>query len=159
MRTDRRGFLAAVAASTVACNSRQSPWRFFTREEARTMEAVCARIIPADQDAGAAEAGVVNFIDRQLSGFYKGLRKTYRDGIAAVDRTAVERNGGAFADLNAQQQTALLMEMEKNHSPFFDLVVSHTMMGYYGSPRHGGNRDGVSWKMLGVSYPPVRGRV
>jgi gluconate 2-dehydrogenase gamma chain len=33
------------------------------------------------------------------------------------------------------------------------------MQGFYGDPRHGGNRDRVSWKMLGVPYPPVRGRL
>jgi len=158
MRTDRREFLAAVAATTVACGGHQSPWRFFTLAEARTLEAVCARIVPADQDPGAREAGVLVFLDRQLSGFYKSLQKTYREGIAAVDRAASDRFGAPFANLGVPQQTAVLEEMEKNHVPFFDLLVSHTMQGYYGSPRHGGNRDAVSWKMLGVPYPPVRGR-
>jgi len=37
-------------------------------------------------------------------------------------------------------------------------VVSHTMQGYYGDPRHGGNRDAVSWTMLGVPASPIRGR-
>jgi gluconate 2-dehydrogenase gamma chain len=32
------------------------------------------------------------------------------------------------------------------------------MEGYYGSPRHGGNRDAVSWRMLGLDEPPLRGR-
>jgi gluconate 2-dehydrogenase gamma chain len=41
---------------------------------------------------------------------------------------------------------------------FFELVRKHTLEGYYGSPRHGGNRDAVSWRMLGVSEPPIRGR-
>jgi len=30
------------------------------------------------------QAGVVVFIDRQLAGFYKPLRKAYRQGIAAI---------------------------------------------------------------------------
>jgi gluconate 2-dehydrogenase gamma chain len=33
------------------------------------------------------------------------------------------------------------------------------MQGFYGDPRHGGNREGVSWKMLGLPYPPIRGRL
>jgi gluconate 2-dehydrogenase gamma chain len=32
------------------------------------------------------------------------------------------------------------------------------MEGYYGAPRHGGNRDAVSWRMLGLDEPPLRGR-
>ena len=33
------------------------------------------------------------------------------------------------------------------------------MQGFYGDPRHGGNRDRVSWKMVGLPYPPLRGRL
>jgi hypothetical protein len=32
------------------------------------------------------------------------------------------------------------------------------MQGFYGDPRHGGNLNRVSWKMLRLPYPPVRGR-
>ncbi len=150
MKSRRREFLAAVAASTVACGGHPSRWRFLTPEEANTLEAVCAHIIPADKDPGAVQAGVVDFIDRQLSGFYKAHRKTYREGLATL--------GGSFITLSPARQLAQLKALEKKHSPFFDLVLTHTMQGYYGSPRHGGNRDAVSWKMLGVPYPPVRGR-
>ncbi len=150
---DRRKFIAAgLAGTAVGCGRSKSPWRFFSVEEARTVAAACAHIIPADRDPGAVEAGVVVFIDRQLTRFYKPLQKTYRDGIAAL--------GHAFADLPAETQLAVLRRMEQNAGtkPFFDLLVAHTMQGFYGDPRHGGNRERVSWKMLGVASPPVRGR-
>jgi len=150
MKSRRRDFLAAVAASTAACGVHPSPWRFLTQQEAETLGAVCSRIIPADGDPGAAEAGVVVFIDRQLDGFYRDHQKTYREGLAAL--------GSSFIGLAPEQQTAILKLLEKRRSPFFELVLTHTMQGYYGSPRHGGNRDAVSWRMLGVPYPPVRGR-
>ena len=149
MKSRRREFLAAVAVGTVACGGHPSPWRFLTQNEADILAAVCARIIPADQDPGAVEAGVVDFIDRQLAGFYKAHQKTYRDGLAAL---------GSFTSLSADQQTAALKDLEKKRAPFFDLVLTHTMQGYYGSPRHGGNRDAASWKMLGVPALPIRGR-
>ncbi len=158
MKAGRRKFLAAVAASTVSCGGRKSPWRFFTSEEARTVQALCECIIPADQDPGAGWAGVARFLDLQLVGFHKALQKTYRDGLAAVDRASREKFGARFAQLNADNQTALLLQLEKQRAPFFDLLVSHTMQGFYGSPRHGGNREAVSWKMLGVPYPPIRGQ-
>ena len=120
--------------------------------EARTLQAACAHIVPEDRDPGAVRADVVAFIDRQLHGFYKPLRKTYRQGIAAI--------GHDFAGLPPAAQLARLREIEKNPEtkPFFDLLVAHTMQGFYGDPRHGGNRDRASWKMLGVASPPVRGR-
>jgi len=147
----------------------RGPWRFFTVEEARTVEAMCEQIIPADHDPGAAWAGVVRFIDRQLAGFLKAHRKTYRQGIAALDKTSRLLHGAPFAALPAGKQGAILTALEKNKVPgeawqgasakaFFDLVVAHTMQGFYGDPRHGGNRDRVSWQMLGVPSTPVRGR-
>lgn len=150
MQSKRREFLAAVAASTVACGGHPSPWRFLTQQEADILRAVCGRIIPTDGDPGAVEAGVVDFIDRQLAGFYKAHQKTYRDGLASL--------GAPFLKLTPEQQTSALKALEKKRAPFFELVVTHTMQGFYGSPRHGGNRDAMSWKMLGVPYPPVRGR-
>lgn len=158
----RRTFLAAgIAGSTVACRSRGSSWRFFTAEEARTVEAICAQIIPEDQDAGAITGGVVHFLDMQLSGFYKPLQRTYRMGIAEIDRKSMEFGGKKFAELSSASQTGLLKRIEKDPSlkAFFSLLVDHTMQGFYGDPRHGGNRDHVSWKMLGVPHPPVRGRL
>jgi len=42
---------------------------FFTADEYRQVEAVCARLIPTDQDPGATEAGVVDYIDTFLGAF------------------------------------------------------------------------------------------
>ncbi len=161
---------AAAAGSGVACTATRSPWRFLTVDEARTLAAICDQIIPPDQDPGAAWAGVVNYIDRQLCGPFKHLRKTYRQGIAAVDGSSRALFGASFADLTSARQVELLTMMEEGRVPgevwkhmpsneFFGLLVDHTMQGFYGDPRHGGNRDGVSWKMLDLSYPPIRGRL
>lgn len=152
------GVSAAAAGPGVSCSTRKTQWRFFTADEARTIEAICEQIVPADQDPGAAGAGVVNYIDRQLAGFLHGFQKIYRDGIVEVDLASQARFGARFASLNTEQQASILSVMEKYRMPFFDAIVAHTMQGFYGSPRHGGNRDGVSWKMLGVPFPPVRGR-
>ena len=158
----RRKFLAAgLAVPIAACGRRRSPWRFFTVEEARTVEAVCSQIIPEDQDPGAVGAGVVHFIDTQLTGFYKPLEKTYRRGIAQIDRASIDIAGKPFAELPAARQLAVLhrIESDRELKPFLDLLVAHTMQGFYGDPRHGGNRDRVSWKMVGLPYPPLRGRL
>lgn len=158
----RRTFIAAgIAGSTVACNIRKSSWRYFSVDEAKTVEAICAQIIPEDQDAGAATAGVVHFLDKQLSGFYKPLQKTYREGIAEIDQKSIDFAGKKFADLPGDSQITVLERIEKDLElrPFFNLLIEHSMQGFYGDPRHGGNRDRVSWKMLGVPYPPVRGRL
>jgi len=144
-----------------ACARRGNSWRFLTAGEARTLEAVCAQIIPEDQDPGAVQAGVVRFMDIQLTRFYKPLQKIYRRGIAQLNQASVDFAGKPFADLPAAQQLAVLHHIETNTElkPFFDLLVAHTMQGFYGDPRHGGNRERVSWKMVGLPYPPLRGRL
>jgi gluconate 2-dehydrogenase gamma chain len=43
----------------------------------------------------------------------------------------------------------MLRSLERDS--FFEMLIDHTMQGFYGSPAHGGNRDGASWKMLGIS--------
>ena len=43
-------------------------------------------------------------------------------------------------------------------SDFFHLILAHTMQGYYGSPIHGGNKDYMSFNMLGLDYPLVVGQ-
>lgn len=161
-RPTRRRFIAAgIVAPITACGGRGNAWRFFTVEEARTLEAVCGQIIPEDQDPGAVKGGAVHFIDTQLTRFYRPLQKIYRHGIAQINQAGIEVGGKPFADLPAEGQLAVLRRIESNPElkPFFDLLVAHTMQGFYGDPRHGGNRDRVSWKMLRLPYPPVRGRL
>lgn len=174
-KLSRREFLevafAAAAASGigVACGRNGTPWRFFTIDEAQTLAAISDQIIPPDQDPGASWAGVVNYIDRQLGGPFENLQNTYRIGLAAVNQSSRLACGKKFADLDTTQQIELLQRFEREQVPeavwhevssseFFSMVIDHAMQGYYGDPRHGGNRDAVSWKMLGLPYPPIRGR-
>ena len=174
LKLDRRAFLqaalAAAAGAGLACSANGTPWRFLTLDEARTLAVICDRIVPPDQDPGAAWAGVVAYIDRQLCGPFENLQQTYRRGIAGVDESSRLLFGKSFADLDAPQQIDILHRLEDGRAPgaiwketsaseFFSLVIDHTMQGYYGDPRHGGNREGASWKMLGVPYPPIRGRL
>jgi hypothetical protein len=42
---------------------------FFSDDEYRVIEAACARLIPADDDPGALEAGVADYVDRFLGAF------------------------------------------------------------------------------------------
>jgi gluconate 2-dehydrogenase gamma chain len=159
----RRRFLRIACAATacgglVSCGRNNGPWRFLTAAEGRTLEAICERIIPTDQTPGAAWAGVVNFIDRQLMGPYRRQQSAYRNGLMEIDRAAAGKFGTNFAALDAQRQTALLESLDGGARRFFTTVIAHTMQGYYGDPRHGGNRDAVSWRMLGVPVIPIRGR-
>ena len=159
---NRRKFIAtAAAAGTGACTGRpETPWRTLTADEATTLEAWCECLIPEDSDPGAKRAGVVRYIDIQLTGKYKRHRKAYSQAISALNALARSRYHGSFAELSFDDRTLLLAAFEKGeNSKAFNMVLDHTLQGYFGSPRHGGNKDYASWRMLGVSPMPVRGRL
>jgi gluconate 2-dehydrogenase gamma chain len=154
------GASVAVAGSLVGCARSRSTesWRFFTTSEARAVDAVCEQLIPADRDPGARFAGVVHYIDIQLTKAFRKHRQAYRQGLAQIDSASRAKFGRAFADLPVGQQTEILRDVEKNSRPFFELILAHARQGFYGDPRHGGNRNRASWKMVGLDYPPLRGR-
>ena len=155
----RRRFMqvaASGAAATVSCGGQKSRFRFLTNAEADTLAAVCDVIIPPDEDPGASQVGVVHFIDRQLDGFHKKLRKQYRAGIAHVDAAAHAAYSRGFTECTVRQQEQILTSAECRR--FFEVALLHTMQGYYGSPRHGGNQNWASWRMLGIPVSPARGR-
>jgi len=172
-RFSRRNFLelgiAAAFVGSGCSKAKNKAWRFFTAEEAKTIAALSEQIIPADQDPGATWAGVVNYIDRQLCGSLKRFRNNYRQGIAGVEESSRLRYGKGFGALDTKNQIELMHLLENGKAPgeswkrtssseFFALLVEHTRQGFYGDPRHGGNRDAAAWKMLGLPYPPIRGR-
>ena len=166
------GAVAGVGGSMLVGRIDRAPpggWHFYTPEEARLVEALSEQIIPADQDPGAKDAGVVYFIDRQLTGPYQRYQDQYRAGLAGVAETSRRMFGKDFLALAWNEQTKLLVAMDSGRAPkqcwpsvaaaeFFRLIRDHTMQGFYGSPRHGGNRGYASFKMLGLEYPVVMGQ-
>ncbi len=174
-RYPRRRFLKTVGVvaggASVLSGCRRTPlaWRFLTDEEARVVVAIGEQIIPADQDPGATYAGCTNFIDKQLVGPYRRFQGAYRTGIAGVQESSAALFGAPFESLSWDRQTAVLQRLEAGKAPgatwrkhaadaFFEMVRDHVMQGYYGSPRHGGNRDYVSYRMIGLDFPQIIGQ-
>ena len=159
----RRQFVAAGAlggaAVAVGCTSgRQGNWDFLSDSQARTLTAICDQIIPADGFPSASQAGVLTYIDKQLVRHFRRHQDAYRDGLENAEAISRKRFGRELVSLTSPQQFEVVSTIEQQHLDFFNLVRSHTLQGYYGSPRHGGNRDAVSWRMLGLDEPPLRGR-
>ena len=171
----RRSFIrsASLAFGSVlllpSCRQQPGGYRFFTAEEAACLIAFCEQIIPGDESPGATDAGVIWYIDRQLSGVFEYDRESYRNGLKNLQGLCTVQFGKNFGQLAFAEQTLLLKKMEANQltakewpagkpADFFNLVRSHTMQGFYGSPIHGGNRDYASFRMLRLDYPLVIGQ-
>ncbi len=157
------------ATGTMYSWSATDTWQFFTADEARLVEAISEQIIPADQDAGGKQAGVVGYIDCQLAGPYVRHQKAYRDGLRSLQETCRRQFDKPFDALAWDEQTKILVELEAGRAPkelwksptcseFFNLVLEHSMQGFYGSPEHGGNHDYASFKMLKLAELPQAGQ-
>ncbi len=172
---DRRHFLHVVASlsstSLAACPKRghqaspstiiehrdHGPGRVLDEAQWKTLAAFCARLIPTDQDPGATEANVVNFIDGQLDAPYiDKFVKEMVAGLEEMDRLAPQFGGTSFIDLPAEGQDKLIAELRRGrkiarryHSQhFFMLVMTLALEGMFSHPIYGGNRDMVGWKLI-----------
>jgi gluconate 2-dehydrogenase gamma chain len=167
---------------------------FFDAHQRATIEAAMARIIPTDHEPGAREAGTIDFVDRYLSGIefiyakpdgsgfetltgkraeawrarVEILRKTYVDGIAALDLLSRETFGAEFKTLVERRQDEALLRLAKeaqgsgaqDEGPalqqtltetelsFVPLLAMHTRQGFYADPIYGGNKDQIGWKVI-----------
>ncbi len=163
----KTGGAVAVGVSFLpACISKmkeEASYRFFTLDEAMCVLALCEQIIPADDEfGGASDAGVIFYIDRQLSGPLNEHAESYRENLNNLQAFCQKEFGKHFQNLASNEQIEVMELMEKNQmdagfwekpSGFFRLILSHTMQGYYGSPIHGGNKDYMSFNMLRLEYP------
>lgn len=172
---NRRNFIKTVglAFGSVllfpACNTLPGIYRFFTNDEALCVIALCEQIIPKDESPGASDAGVINYIDRQLASVFHYDQQVYRQGLKNLQQNCIKQFNINFEMLPTDTQIELMQLMEKNlldktiweeksASQFFALLLKHTMQGFYGSPIHGGNKDYASFRMLKIDYPLVIGQ-
>lgn len=153
-----------LSAQRYARTAAKSPTSHFETLDANTageIEAVAAQIIPSSGGPGAREAGVIYFIDRALSTFAAHERETYRAGMELLQakRKELFPKLTAIASLTAQQQIALIRAIEA--TDFFELLRTHTVLGFLGNPSYGGNRGRIGWKQIGfeasMAYQPPFG--
>lgn len=130
-----------------------------------TLHSLIDRIIPPDEDLGAWDAGVGDYLARQFNRDLRDEVETYRVGLEALEAEALSNTQASFTALPAAEQDALLRRIEAGNvvhpwaidpARFFQTVVEHAMEGYYSDPGNGGNRNEVAWRMIGF-VPGVPG--
>jgi gluconate 2-dehydrogenase gamma chain len=159
---------AIMSAASHACDAAQSAappkFAFFSAEQAKEVDAIASRIIPADDLPGAHEAGVVYFIDRALTTFAKDDQKSYQDGLAELQTYVRETFPGLqnFSAGTPEQQDEILHALDQQPQPrrrggrtllkaqpFFETLRTHTLIAFLIDPDAGGNGDGSGWKVIG----------
>lgn len=139
---------AAHAAHETAAAGAAGTFKFLTADEAADVDAVTAQIIPSGDTPGAREAHVVHFIDQAFTTFFAAQAEDFREGLAEF-RSACQaaHAGSSFAALDETQQRAHLTGIEK--APFFGWLRFLSVAGLLASPKYGGNKDGLGWKLIG----------
>ena len=154
---------AAAAIQAPAAAAARAPLEHLSAAEADVLDAIVARLIPADANGpGALDAGATRYIDRALGSALASSREAYRAGLAALDQYARTSRGKPFRELAAADQDAVLADVEDGRAtgfadgsaPFFALVRAHTVQGTFCDPFYGGNVNFVGWDLIG--YPGVR---
>jgi gluconate 2-dehydrogenase gamma chain len=152
---------------------------FFNSEEAAFTEAAVARLIPADdQWPGALEAGVSNYMDKQLAGAWGAGERLYRSGpwqpgtpsqgyqlpytpaelfhtaLAAIEKELAQT---PFATMSPDEQDSYLKKLQAGGHDldgvpseiFFAHLWECTLEGFFSDPVYGGNRNMAGWRMIG----------
>lgn len=170
---------AKVPAHKHTTAKKKSLYTFLNKNEAAFIEAAVARLIPADEQwGGALEADVPNYFDKQLGGSWGAGERLYRSGPwkqgkptqgyqlpytpAELFRTALKAidtqlKKTPFDKMSGADQDAYLHKLEKEDIDlggvpskiFFTSLLQMTMEGFFADPVYGGNKDMLSWRMIG----------
>src|ERR1700686_3327474 len=162
-----------------AVPAQSTTYLFLNDVEAAFIVAAVARLIPVDDRwPGAVEAGVPNYIDKQLAGAWGAGERLYRNGPwqpgtpsqgyqlpltpAELFRTALgainkELSKTPFAEMSPEQQDGYLKSLDAGGKDlggvpsdvFFAHLWQSTLEGFFSDPVYGGNRDMVAWQMIG----------
>lgn len=136
-----------IAEVAIAASNSGSPFRVLTKPQASLLEAISSRLIPTTDTPGAREAGVVYFYDIALDERMADMRESLLSGVGQFAESVRNAHGQGFEEFPEATQDELLRAHEAE--PFFEPLRMLTMMGFFAMEKHGGNRDHLSWKLIG----------
>ena len=143
------------------------PIRFFTPEQARLLEVVCAHILPQDDRDPSCRIPIVPVIDSRL---YKNRHDGYRFadmppdreafcmGLKAIEQIALHLHGRSFVDLSPLQREEILKSIHDSKPAgaseiwermpvhrFWMMLVQDCVEAYYSHP--------WAWDEIGYGGP------
>ena len=168
---DRRGFLktsatVAAAASAVACGAPARPLAGADRGRGRDPRRRLRPDRPARRGSrGGRGRGRRSSSTGSSPRARRGTARSGRRASAASTPPRAAATGSRSPSCPPRTQDGRCCRTSRRERsrpptgrassprPSSRLLREYTMMGFYGDPRHGGNKDRVSWRMLGVPGP------
>lgn len=143
------------------------PRRFFSADEARLLEAVCARLLPQDDRDSAHRIPLTPFIDQrlyrgQIDGYrFEGMPSdgdAYHLGLCGIQEIAQALNVAPFEDAEPHDQDRILKSLHDETppagheiwkrvplKPFWSLLMRDVIEAYYAHP--------WAWDEIGFGGP------
>lgn len=153
---DKKKAPAPAASKSVEAKAQLvSSHRTMTNEEWATLVAAVDRVLPRDEDPGALDANVPEYIDRiLLTPQLEQMRANFIPGLAALNRRAQRMHKQPFAAITPAQQDELITIFKNSpeksgEAHFYEMLIVLTMEGFLGDPSYGGNQGEVGWKLVG----------
>jgi len=148
----------STVQSIADAGSSQSPITFSPARFA-LVAAMCERLFPRDEDPGALDLGVPDYIDRALAApALAPFRALFLRALPHFEAQSNKRFGKPFSQAAADEQDQLLKawQLGNNGDPkFFEALLAMTLEGAFGDPRHGGNRAGRGFQLIGFTPGPL----
>lgn len=141
-----------------------STHKTFTNEEFAILAAATERILPKDQDVGALETNVPEYIDRILqTPQLSQMKEQFVPGVMALNRRAQRLVKTDFVKATAAQQDEVITSFKNSgertgENKFYEILVVLTLEGYLGDPSYGGNTNNAGWGVIGfklVNHAPA----
>jgi gluconate 2-dehydrogenase gamma chain len=130
-------------------------------EEWTLLAAISERILPSNEGPGAREAGVIDFIDRQLAtpAVHPLAEAVHQFAASMFDWE--KRRGTRFSALPEAEQDRALTALAAgkldldfdSQAAVFEFLHSLTLEGFLSDPAYGGNRGGIGWRAIGFASP------
>jgi Gluconate 2-dehydrogenase subunit 3 len=141
------GLVAIEGASQSTATASDQPYtpQFFKPDEFRTVEILTEMILPTDDQPGAKEAKVADYIDfvvYSAAEFEPSLQKQWTDGLGVLNELGSKKYGSSFSDISASQREELLTEISVSEHdpkarhpgfPFYRLLKSMTLEAFFTS--------------------------
>jgi len=147
--------VTAVAAQPGPPKALTTSHLTFTNDDFVTLIAACDRVLPKDEDPGALDANVPEYIDRILqTPQLDTMKRNFPGGLAALSRRCERMFKVPFHQATPEQQDEVLTVFKNSpdnsgEARWYEMLIVLTLEGFLGDPSYGGNRDQVGWKLLG----------
>ncbi|MBK8010094.1 MAG: gluconate 2-dehydrogenase subunit 3 family protein [Deltaproteobacteria bacterium] len=145
------------------------PHPAFDPAASATLAVLVDDLLPGAEDLGIPDArslGVSHFVgEAARSPGFQSVRADILKLLRHLDLAAKDTGGSRFVDLHPEARGEILARIASgepgrgsfNPGSALELTLRLALEGYLGHPHHGGNRDGLAWRALGIAMPLDRG--